>query len=158
MHETDRASKSGSLSEADVEIKKASTAHLEQIEKIEEASFASPWSRESIKKEIERGNTFVAEKNGEVLGYIMRWKVKDEIHITNLAVKPEFRRRGIASLLLKHVLKEKAHAFYLEVRSKNLPAINLYKKFGFKELYRRKAYYLNDDAIVMVLTRHPLKP
>jgi ribosomal-protein-alanine N-acetyltransferase len=71
-------------------------------------------------------------------------------------VKSSFRKQGIAANLVTYILeklKNKVKTCYLEVRVSNLPAINLYKKFGFKICNLRKNYYLlpKEDALIMKL-------
>ena len=96
--------------------------------------------------------------DGDTLaGYIVLSIVLDEGSIDNVAVVPEFRRRGIADLLLSHA-EEQGRALELafltlEVRSRNEPAIRLYEKHGFVEVGRRKNYYEKprEDAILMTL-------
>ena len=83
------------------------------------------------------------------------WKIIDEAHITNLAVHPDFRRKGVAKVLLINALKEcyeeKIKFLTLEVRASNIKAFTLYEKFGFKSLGIRKKYYQdnNEDALIM---------
>jgi ribosomal-protein-alanine N-acetyltransferase len=101
---------------------------------------------------------FVAEIDGEIRGYIAFSKILDEVHIENIAVEPEWRGKGIGSYLLKFVIeKNKNCDFYLEVRPSNSPAISLYKKFGFFEVGRRKKYYGDEDAIMMVRRKEIIK-
>ena len=91
----------------------------------------------------------------KIVGYLGLWKIIDEAHITNLAVHPDFRRKGVAKLLLFDALeqcyKEKIKYLTLEVRVSNEGAINLYENFGFKSLGVRKKYYQNnnEDALIM---------
>jgi ribosomal-protein-alanine N-acetyltransferase len=87
------------------------------------------------------------------------WLIFDELHINNLAVLPEWRRRGVASALLRHVLAEGAAGgatrATLEVRASNVPAIALYEGFGFVTRGRRPRYYTNpaEDALILWLDR-----
>jgi len=103
-------------------------------------------------------NLFLAaERGGEILGYIGLMYVLDEGYISNVAVRPDFRRQGIAESLLS-ALETRARgmglAFLtLEVRAGNGPAIALYEKRGFRSVGRRKNYYEKptEDAILMTL-------
>jgi ribosomal-protein-alanine N-acetyltransferase len=85
------------------------------------------------------------------------WRIADEGHITNLAVRPGFRRRGFARQLLQDLIdyarKNHIGSLTLEVRVSNLPAIRLYESFGFRVEGRRKNYYAdnNEDALIMWL-------
>ena len=90
-----------------------------------------------------------------LVGYLCLWEIGHEIHITNLAVRPEFRRRGIARALLSHVMEGARQSgvelVFLEVRPTNLEALALYESFGFRVIGRRKGYYFDtgEDALVM---------
>ena len=96
--------------------------------------------------------------NKKIIGYIGMWFVMDECHITNVAVLSEYRKKGIATKLIKEMLnlckEHGTHYIMLEVRKSNLPAQKLYLKFNFTEEVIRKDYYKNpdgtrEDAIVM---------
>lgn len=95
------------------------------------------------------------EPGGGVLGYLCLWFVVDEVHITNLAVHPSHRRRGVARALMATILgryrAEGATRAILEVRPSNHEAQRLYESFGFRTVGRRKAYYFDngEDALVM---------
>jgi ribosomal-protein-alanine N-acetyltransferase len=99
------------------------------------------------------------KKDRATLGYIILYSVADEAHILNIAVHPQYRGKGCASSLIKHVLdyfeeKKDVHEFFLEVREGNMGAIRLYQHFGFEMIGKRKKYYseTNEDALVMCLT------
>ena len=98
----------------------------------------------------------IDEKNDKVVAYGGIWLMYDYGDITNIAVHPEYRNEGIAKkmlLMLKDICKEKGfERLCLEVRESNLPAINLYKSFGFTTDGVRKRYYQNKyDAFLMSL-------
>jgi ribosomal-protein-alanine N-acetyltransferase len=100
-----------------------------------------------------RYDCWVAECDGVIAGFLVsRSTAPPEREILNLAVAQRFRRSGAATLLLQHELKHAANLF-LEVRESNQAARNLYKKLGFQEIDKRKAYYRNppESAIVMQL-------
>ena len=90
-----------------------------------------------------------------LLGYLCYWVVFDELRLMNLAVRPGFRRQGIASRLVGHALEEGMRQgtvrALLEVRASNRPAQQLYETFGFRQYGRRRFYYTNpdEDAILM---------
>lgn len=130
----------------------------ETIEKIEKACFSTPWSINSINEAIEHNNIFLGIKENETLiGYISFNCLFDECYIGNIAVLPEYRQKGVAKKLLSSAIAlsiEMNAAFIsLEVRESNSPAINLYKKFGFKEEGRRKNYYEHPKEDAIILTR-----
>ena len=121
---------------------------LAQIESIEKASFSMPWSMESLLHELDEGHGahyIVAACGDEVFGYAGFWQVFDEDHITNVAVRPDQRRQGIAEqmMLEMDVLCRKLGILYqtLEVRVSNEAARNLYHKLGFVSAGIRPGYY-----------------
>jgi ribosomal-protein-alanine N-acetyltransferase len=126
---------------------------------IETLSFAIPWSRNSFLHELldnERAVYLVAKDEfNHLVGYIGMWIIFDEGHITNLAVHPNFRRRGAGDLLLKGLTaygrREGVKYLTLEVRRSNEIAQNLYYKQGFVHMGVRRKYYLdnNEDALIM---------
>ena len=132
---------------------------IDAILAIEEASFANPWTRVMYLAELENAGVsycFLAkEPDGRVVGFCSFWRVLDELHINNLAVLPEFRRRGIATQLLTYVLTQGqalgARRATLEVRRSNDPARLLYERFGFNVAGLRRAYYTKpvEDALVL---------
>jgi len=131
---------------------------IDEVVEIEKLSFTTPWSREAFVGEVTKNSCaryIVAEVDKKVVGYAGFWVVLDEGHITNIAVHPEYRGKGIGSRLMEGLIdlakKNGITSMTLEVRESNLVAQNLYKKFGFKALGRREGYYQdnNEDAIVM---------
>lgn len=134
--------------------------HLDQVAEIEQICFSDPWSRRMLSEHLENecAATLVAlSENGTVLGYAGLLVVLDEGYITNVAVRPEYRRQGIAGELLRvfHRFAEgnKMAFLTLEVRDSNASARALYTKHGFKEVGVRKNYYDHpkEDAIIMTL-------
>ena len=134
--------------------------HLDQVAEIEQICFSDPWSRRMLSEHLENecAATLVAlSENGTVLGYAGLLVVLDEGYITNVAVRPEYRRQGIAGELLavfRRFAEGNKMAFLtLEVRDSNASARALYTKHGFKEVGVRKNYYDHpkEDAIIMTL-------
>ncbi|NLM97891.1 MAG: ribosomal protein S18-alanine N-acetyltransferase [Halanaerobiaceae bacterium] len=132
--------------------------HLERVMEIEKDSFSDPWSRGSFVSEITENPYavyFVALEGELVIAYIGGWLLTGELHITNLAVDKDYRRRGIAERLIEKILLYSSNkgikAATLEVRVSNISAINLYKKMGFIPVGSRPGYYLNnnEDALIM---------
>ena len=131
---------------------------VDEVLLVEVASFPSPWSRLAFVSELlenERAHYFVARLGGAVVGYAGAWLVFDEAHITNVAVHPEHRGRGIARMLLEHLfsycLSREVTRATLEVRRSNSVAQHLYTSLEFRIAGLRKAYYgdNNEDAVVM---------
>ena len=130
--------------------------HIKEIARLEELCFSEPWSEEGILEAYRLGTKFfAAEADKKLIGYIGIKAVIDEGYITNIAVFPEFRRRGVAKALLNKVFefaKEKGLSFVsLEVRPSNTEAVSLYEKTGFREEGRRKNFYRLplEDALIM---------
>ncbi|MBI4609849.1 MAG: ribosomal protein S18-alanine N-acetyltransferase [Candidatus Rokubacteria bacterium] len=133
-------------------------ADLDSVLAIERASFASPWSRGAFLYELEQNRVarcWVARAVREVVGYLCLWEVASEVHITNLAVHPAWRRRGVAQALLGAILEDarrrRLGVAVLEVRPTNHEARGLYERFGFHVIGRRKGYYpdTGEDALIM---------
>lgn len=146
------------MSNKEVIIDRMKPDDIDQIVIIEKLCFTQPWSRESFIREVlfnKFAHYFVARLDNTIVGYVGFWHILDEAHITNIAVHPEYRRRGIASRLLEHLIKfcfdQGIEYLTLEVRKNNFPAQKLYKKYGFVEIGIRKGYYsdTNEDAIIM---------
>jgi ribosomal-protein-alanine N-acetyltransferase len=98
----------------------------------------------------------VAVQDGEIIAYGCYLIISPEAHLTNLAVRPEFRRKAVASEILNRILDitsaRECEYIILEVRPGNASAIGFYEQAGFRLLYRRPRYYRNpvEDALVMV--------
>ncbi len=134
------------------------TEHIKDVHKIEEDCFSIPWSEKSFYDELTKNKMaiyIVAKENNEIIGYGGMWHVINEGHITNIAVKNEYRRKGIGSKIIDELIniaKEKEMiGITLEVRTSNNIAQNLYKKKGFIIEGIRKEYYDDnkEDAILM---------
>ncbi len=130
--------------------------HITDILEVEKMSFSHPWTEKMFEEEISGKFSVyrVVIKDGKAIAYMGMWVLADEGHITNIAVSKNYRRQGVASLLLKDFIKlakERNLAFMtLEVRASNEAARALYSSFGFCEVGRRKKYYENtEDAILM---------
>ncbi len=136
--------------------------HLEEIERLERICFSRPWSRRMLAEELENqcAAFLVAEdgQTGTVLGYAGLLVVADEGYITNVAVFPEYRRRGVAARILEIYLNfaqaNRLAFLTLEVRPSNEAAIALYQRYGFEEVGRRKNYYDLPKEDALILTRY----
>ena len=132
-------------------------SHLDAVHSIEERAFSIPWTKESIRQEIEnpRALYFVALDGGQVIGYAGMWHVVNEGHINNIAVDEPYRRRGVGARLMDALcaaaLEKEMIGLTLEVRVGNRAAMGLYHKYGFKVEGFRKNYYADtgEDAIIM---------
>lgn len=131
------------LSEKDIDI-------LLEIEKY----FPNPWPMEAFFLEFEGefNKTIALEIDGKLVSYMFYSEYIDEININHFAVHPKYRRRGYASMIMEELISKmnKKQIIYLEVNTKNIAAINLYKKYGLEIIYKRKDYYsIGEDAFIM---------
>jgi len=149
------------MEEIKLEIGEYEEGDLREIVAIERDSFLTPWSENIFRTEmtcpISRmlvGRLYRFQKR-VVAAYLVYWSVEDEIHIHNIAVRPELRRNGIATRMLEEALRrsrrEDARRVTLEVRRSNLPAQRMYEKFGFSVKGVRPGYYpdTREDALIM---------
>ena len=140
-------------------LRQATQEDLPTLEKIENASFQDPWSSFMLASELQEPNTYYAilSEKGEDVGFYGIMTVLDEAHILNIAVLPEYRGRGFGNALMQDLLlKAKelgGNNVTLEVRASNLPAIALYRKFGFEFAGVRPRYYGDEDALIFWLYR-----
>ncbi|MEJ2470390.1 MAG: ribosomal protein S18-alanine N-acetyltransferase [Desulfuromonadales bacterium] len=135
---------------------------LAAVHALEFASQAQPWSRQHFVDEM--ANPVAAVdlywRQDGLGGFLCTWLIGDELQIQNLATAPQLRRQGIAVSLLSHVMergrRRGLQTVWLEVRVSNQPAIALYRRLGFCEMARRRAYYADgEDAVIMSLTEVP---
>ena len=148
-----------------IAILRMSEHDLLEVVEIEEQSGLSRWGWAAYYAEMQGSNRDLmliakplsALETAPIAGYIVARETAGELHINNVAVRSEYRRRGIGAALLGRILDEahrrKAKAAFLEVRSANVAAQALYEKSGFKAIARRADYYSEprEDAVVMTL-------
>ena len=147
-------------------LRKARAADVPALAAVERACYTHPWTTAQIAEEIDvapPGGVFVLEgrprREGEVgiRAYCAFRLVLDELHVLNLAVAPEARRRGLGRRLLAFALHRAARAgarvALLELRAGNEGALALYESLGFRRVSRRRAYYRQpvEDALVLAL-------
>jgi ribosomal-protein-alanine N-acetyltransferase len=145
-------------------IRRMTLDDIPQVIEIERASFPIPWSENSFRNELtqnEHAYFFVAEEAQQVIGLLGYWFIIDECHISTVAVRPEWRRRGVGQSLLSYALtqgvKQGALMATLEVRLSNAAAIDLYQKFGFKIVGQRKHYYRDNGEDALIMTAEPIQ-
>jgi ribosomal-protein-alanine N-acetyltransferase len=139
------------------------TRDLQQVMAIETACFSSPWSRSNFLFELRSMGSccMLARLGNKVVGYGIGWFVLDELHIMNIAVRPDWRRRGIGCKLLRFFLStgegKGCRRATLELRASNEAARKLYQQHGFRPVAIRKAYYRRplEDAVLMVMDFGP---
>ena len=146
------------VNECQVQYKIADASHVDQMHEIEISVFPVPWSYESFVQDVcehEIAIYVVGICNGKVVSYAGLWHVLEESHVTNIAVKEEFRRMGIGGSMMEILFDEarklNVKSMTLEVRESNKAAIAMYEKSGFAVAGRRKRYYTNnfEDALIM---------
>lgn len=147
--------------EGEIAFRPMEVTDLPQIEELEVLSFPTPWPRQAFYDELLR-NPFarytVLTIGGKVVGYCGCWLILDEAHITNIALHPDYRGRGLGEALLRYVISFTkmlgATKMTLEVRVSNFIAQSLYEKIGFKRSGIRRGYYTDnhEDAIIMWVT------
>lgn len=139
-------------------IRKMEIRDADEVYNIENQAFFEPWSKKNLIKDLESNtflNHYVAEKDGKIVGFYISSQVLDEVEIFTIAVNQDYKNMGIATSLLNHLvatsIANNMKEIWLEVSTKNLAAINLYKKFGFEIMGIRKNYYqkVGEDAYNM---------
>lgn len=136
---------------------------LDEVMQIERMSFSVPWTPGMFRQDLEfplarclAAREGSAEKK-RLAGYVLCWFVADEVHVTNIAVRKDLRKQGVATRLLEEALcqarREMMHYCTLEVRVSNEAAKGFYRKLGFESRGIRPKYYSdnNEDAVIMWL-------
>ncbi|MEA4882684.1 MAG: ribosomal protein S18-alanine N-acetyltransferase [Clostridia bacterium] len=141
-------------------------ADVDRVAEIERLSFSSPWSSDAFIDELTRNDRAVyvvlRGTDGEAQGYGGMWLIFEEAHVTNVAVHPDFRRRGVGMAIMLSLMSMAARRgivrMTLEVRASNASAQALYEKLGFVSTGIRPRYYLDnlEDAMVMWLDDLPI--
>lgn len=138
-------------------IEQMDARHVPAVARLERECFSDPWSENSLAGELTNPlSTWLVAMDGELLaGYIGSQAVLGEADMMNLAVAPEYRRRGVGEALTAALVKalqaRQVTALTLEVRVSNAPAIALYEKMGFAQVGRRPRYYEKprEDALIL---------
>jgi ribosomal-protein-alanine N-acetyltransferase len=136
--------------------------------RIEMASYSVPWSETTFRGLLRRTDAelIVAEADEQAVGYAVFWQVLDQGELGNVAVDPQWRRRGVGRRLVREVMERAGRRgvreLFLEVRPSNRHARLLYEDMGFTAVGRRRAYYQApvEDAVVMRawLAQQPHEP
>ena len=148
-------------------LRRLELTDLDAIERIERASYPTPWSRSMFATELAKPSSRslgAVDDSGALIGYLVLSKYVDAWHVMNVAVAPEWRRHGVATALLARLLDETRHdaqrGYTLEVRVSNVGAISLYERFGFRPKGVRRGYYTDnrEDALIMWRDAGPSSP
>lgn len=129
----------------------------ERVVELDQMCFPTPWSLSAYITEISNSSSYyiVAKTDNKVIGFAGEWLIMDEAHITTIGVNPEFRGQKVGERMLVDLLdkamEQGARRATLEVRRNNQTAQTLYRKYGFRVVAARKAYYSNnnEDALIM---------
>ena len=142
-----------------IQLRRLQIRDLAAIETIERRSYPTPWSRSMFASELAKSSSLCLGafegENEELVGYLIISRYVDAWHVMNVAVSPEHRRRGIATMLLDRLFELTAgdgrRGYTLEVRVSNKHAIDLYERLGFKGRGIRRGYYTDnrEDALIM---------
>ena len=140
-------------------ITQMNESHVPQIAELEKLCFNDPWSENSIASELDNRLAFwlVATDEDRVVGYVGSQTVLGETDMMNIAIHPDYRKRGVAIMLIEalilHLTQQGSHSLMLEVRSSNEPAKSLYSKMGFETVGIRRNYYRNPREDAMILRK-----
>ena len=140
---------------------------LPQVIAIERRAFPTPWSLAMFVLELSKPSSIClaavdgdGSSRGRLVGYLICARYADVWHLMNIAVDPPLRRRGIGTALLGELVERAGTeaSYTLEVRPSNLPAIDLYERFGFRSAGTRPRYYLDtgEDALIMWRSTDPV--
>lgn len=140
-----------------MKITKMTQSHVRQVAELEALCFSDPWSEISVASELKNELAYwlVAEENDRVAGYVGSQTVLGETDMMNIAVHPDFRRKGVAEALVNALVSDLkdmgSRCLTLEVRASNIPAQRLYEKLGFSQIGKRPKYYHNpkEDALIL---------
>jgi ribosomal-protein-alanine N-acetyltransferase len=147
-----------------VELRSLQLRDLNAIERIERASYPTPWSRSMFASELAKPSSICLgafdRESGALVGYLVISRYVDAWHVMNVAVAPDHRRRGIATTLLERLFELTAgrgrRGYTLEVRVSNTEAIALYERLGFKARGVRRGYYTDNREDALIMWKDPI--
>lgn len=148
----------------EITIETLTGEYMPALLEIEKQEFKTPWDEEMFRQEVENNDiskSFVAFVDGHLAGYYISWFIRERVHLLNIAVTAPYKRQGIGSFMLKHLIDLALGAgkavVTLEVRESNEGAIAFYRRFGFEVIGVQPDYYKEDkeDALLMVLWLRP---
>lgn len=136
------------------------TKYLDSLVELENKCFKIPWSKNMFLGDVDNPNAYyiLIINDDRVIGYCGLYRVLDESSITNIAVHPDFRKKGLATLMLRNIfeycLKASISFVTLEVRESNTDAIKLYMDNGFEIVGERKNYYADNRETAILMTKY----
>lgn len=144
-------------------LRRMTVADIDKVMAIELLVYPFPWTAEGYRYDLTENQLAYYEVltyKEQVIGYVGYWLMADEVHISTIAVHPNWQRQGLGELLLLNVIRHayihQAYLVTLEVRRSNLPAQSLYQKQQFALVGERKAYYPNNREDALIMTLFPL--
>ena len=144
-----------------IEIRPLGLSDLNSIDSIERRAYRTPWSRSMFASELAKASSIClgAWEGDRLVGYIVNSRYVDAWHVMNVAVDPDYQRRGIATRLLEHLFEltrdDQRRGYTLEVRVSNSEAIGLYESLGFVRQGLRRGYYTDNREDALIMWRDP---
>ena len=144
------------MTHINTKIENMKAEHINEVENIEKICFAHPWSKADLERQLnlDTSHFAVATLDGNVVGYMGLQIFSGEGYVTNVAVLPEYRRQGIAKMLIEKQLQNEMSFITLEVRESKLPAIKLYESCGFENVGIRPKFYTNPTENAIIMTKY----
>lgn len=139
-----------------MEIRKATIKDINLLSKLEKECFKDAWNPTMIKSSMENiGEFYIAELNNQIVGYYCVMNLDKECELLRICISKQYRKKGLGTLLIKNfIIYSKSRGWqkiFLEVSEQNSIAVDIYKKFNFDVVTKRKNYYSNgEDALMMV--------
>jgi ribosomal-protein-alanine N-acetyltransferase len=144
-----------------IDIRRLTLDDLPDVEEIEQRAYRTPWSRSMFASELSKKTSIClgAFEGDRLIGYIVNSRYVDAWHVMNVAVDPDFQRRGIATRLLERLFEltadDDGRGYTLEVRVSNAGAIRLYEGLGFEKHGIRRGYYTDNREDAVIMWREP---
>jgi|SRR5579871_2136244 [ribosomal protein S18]-alanine N-acetyltransferase len=144
-----------------IDIRTLGLSDLNAIDRIEQRAYNTPWSRSMFASELAKGSSISlgAFDGDRLVGYVVNSRYVDAWHVMNVAVDPDYQRRGIATRLLEHLFDvtrdDQRRGYTLEVRVSNTDAIALYESLGFVRQGLRRGYYTDNREDALIMWRDP---
>jgi ribosomal-protein-alanine N-acetyltransferase len=149
-----------------IELRRLGLSDLKAIDEIERRAYPTPWSRSMFAGELAKPSSIclgafeLDGDNGRLSGYLIVSRYVDAWHVMNVAVDPEQRGRGIATMLLERLFELTAddarRGYTLEVRVSNATAIGLYERLGFQARGIRRGYYTDNREDALIMWKEPV--